>query len=134
VKIAKEAFDKLIEFRGFTRNHLLAEYSAFRIDQEMASDGLLRALLSSVLISLDDSRVAFDVEIEEAPAAPPPPIPLPPPHILLKPGAHNINGAMVDVPPDGDKDLVAYPLPPGRHIIDSKITYVHAIEGGFRVF
>jgi predicted phage terminase large subunit-like protein len=66
VKIAREAYEKLVELRGFTRNHLVAEYSAFKIDEEMESDELLRALLSGVLIALDDSRVAVDV----APAEP----------------------------------------------------------------
>jgi phage terminase large subunit-like protein len=60
VKIAREAQEKIVEFRGFTRNHLVAEYSAFRVGAEMASDALLRALLSGVLISLDNSRATAE--------------------------------------------------------------------------
>ncbi len=60
VKIGRAAYEKLVEFRGFTRNHLLAEYSAFRIDEELESDALLRAALSGVLICLDNSRATFD--------------------------------------------------------------------------
>ena len=55
VKIAESAFSKLVEHRGFTRNHLIAEFSAFRLDEELESDALLRALLSGVRVALDDS-------------------------------------------------------------------------------
>ena len=134
IKIAQAAHEKRVEFRGFTRNHLLAEYAAFRIDEEMESDALLRALLSGVLISLDNSQGAVDVEMASPPVAPPaPPVPLPPPHVFLKPGTHVIDGATVNVPADGDQDIVMFPLAPGRHLIDSKIAYVTPPGSGIRV-
>jgi hypothetical protein len=44
--------------------------------------------------------------------------------IWLTPGEHVIDGELVAVPPDGDKDLVEYPIAAGRHIVDSKIVIV----------
>jgi hypothetical protein len=52
--------------------------------------------------------------------------PAPPrmPTIFLAPGRHFIDGVSVDVPADGDKDLVEYPISPGRHIVDEKIAII----------
>jgi phage terminase large subunit-like protein len=130
VKIGKEAHEKTVEFRSHTRNHLVAEYTAFKIGEDLPADALLRALLSGTLIALDASRAS--AEDAEDPAPPPapraPPVPPPPPHILLPPGKHTIDGASVDVPKDGDKDLVMVELSVGRHLINSRITYVSRAE------
>jgi predicted phage terminase large subunit-like protein len=137
IKIARAAYEKLVEHRGFTRNHLLAEYGAFRIDEELEYDELLRALLSGVLIALENSSAAAidasEISLQTPPAAPAKPVPLPPPHVFLKPGTHVIDGATVNVPADGDRDIVMFPLAPGRHIIDSKIAYVTPPGSGIRV-
>ena len=56
VKITGPAYEKLVTYQGITRNHLLAEVHAYRMDAELGSDELLSALVSGVLIALDDSR------------------------------------------------------------------------------
>jgi phage terminase large subunit-like protein len=70
IKIARAAYEKLPEHRGVTRNHLLAQFQAFRLDEELENDELLRALLSGVRIALDDSRAAVDVETPQPVAHP----------------------------------------------------------------
>lgn len=56
--------------------------------------------------------------------------PAPPPSVRratsidLTPGLHTIDGQTIDVPWDGDRDLVAFPLPAGRHIIDGRVSVV----------
>jgi phage terminase large subunit-like protein len=135
VKIARPAYEKLVEICGHRRNHLLAEFSTFRLDEEMESDELLRALLSGVLISLDNSGAAAgDVQISPQPIAPPAqPVRPPVPTIFLTPGKHVIDGRAVDVPADGDKDLVEYPIDPGPHIVDEKRLNVARPGAGFQV-
>lgn len=77
-------------------------------------------------------RAAETVRRAMQPQAPAPPADPPPPaapqtSILLTPGPHVINGQKVDVPRDGDRDHVWYPLPPGRHVVDNRIAIVHPI-------
>lgn len=60
-----------------------------------------------------------EVMPREAPKTPPPrPAPSRAPGISLRPGRHVIDGVVVEVPPDGDRDLVDYQLAPGQHIVD----------------
>lgn len=63
---------------------------------------------------------------------PAPPDPPSLPTIFLTPGKHMIDGATVEVPRDGDRDLVEWPLAPGRHVVDSRITYVSDPNQGFK--
>jgi predicted phage terminase large subunit-like protein len=53
VKITRTAYEKLVTLRGVTRNHLLAQFHAFRAGEEMECDELLLALVSAVLVSVD---------------------------------------------------------------------------------
>ena len=46
----------------------------------------------------------------------------------LTPGKHTIDGAPIDVAPDGGRPLVLHPLPPGRHVVDAKIVIVEYIH------
>jgi hypothetical protein len=46
---------------------------------------------------------------------------------MLTPGKHTIDGAPIDVAPDGGRPLVLHPLPPGRHVIDDRVVTVENI-------
>ena len=46
---------------------------------------------------------------------------------MLTPGKHTIDGAPIDVAPDGGRPLVLYPLSPGRHVIDDRVVIVEYI-------
>jgi phage terminase large subunit-like protein len=133
VKIAKAAYEKFIEHCGVTKNHLIAQLTSFRLDEEQEgnNDELLRALLSAVRIALDDSSAAIDAEPASAPAPSPRPPP-PPPHIMLRPGTHVIDGATVNVLGD-QGDLLTVYVSAGRHIVDDKITYAITGLGGIVV-
>jgi hypothetical protein len=82
VKITRAAHEKLATLRGVTRNHLLAQFHAFRAGEELESDELLNALVSGVLLAIDDAP-ATEVELstlmvegpasEIEPASPPVP-------------------------------------------------------------
>ncbi len=58
VKITRCAYDKVLEHRGFTRNHFLAQFQAFRVGEDLESDELLHALCSGVMISIENSTRA----------------------------------------------------------------------------
>jgi hypothetical protein len=55
VKITRAAHEKLVTLRGITRNHLLAQFHGFRAGEELESDELLNALVSGVLLAIDDA-------------------------------------------------------------------------------
>ena len=67
--------------------------------------------------------------IEAAPAQEPPTPagrPSPATGVLLAPGPHIIDGQLVDVPHEGTREHVWYPLAPGKYVIDERIAIVHA--------
>jgi predicted phage terminase large subunit-like protein len=58
VKITRAAHDKMLTSRGVTKNHLLSQLHAFKLDdEETDGDELLNALFSAVLVAVDDARV-----------------------------------------------------------------------------
>ncbi|MGO9992858.1 MAG: DNA-packaging protein [Steroidobacteraceae bacterium] len=61
VKVTRAAHEKLVTLAGVTRNHLLAQFHAFRTGEEMDSDELLNALCSGVILALEE---ASSVQIE----------------------------------------------------------------------
>ncbi len=79
VKISRFAYEKISNSHGVTRNHLLAQFTAFRADEPSSErDELLDALASGVLLALDD--------------APEPPEPATAP-ITASPGADDAHAA-----------------------------------------
>ena len=69
-------------------------------------------------------RAAEAVRAVVHPATPKPPAET---SVLLTPGRHVIDGNVVDVPREGDRDHVYYPLAPGRHVIDERVVIVHPL-------
>ena len=55
------------------------------------------------------------------------------PRVLLTPGKHTVDGKPVDIPPDGDRPQVWYPLAAGRHEVDGHVMFVHAHPGTYPV-
>jgi phage terminase large subunit-like protein len=71
IKITRAAFEKLSMLGGVTQNHLLHQFQAFRAEEELESDALLCALISGVLLAIDDaaaSERAPDIGQSGAPA------------------------------------------------------------------
>ncbi len=135
VKITRAAHEKMATRCGVTRNHLLAQFQAFRADEPQDADELLAALCSGVLLSIEGAASGADPELEAAASA----IPLAPraapaaPTILLTPGKHVIDGQIVNVPADGDRDHVWFPIESGAHVIDNVRRNVARSGGGIRL-
>jgi hypothetical protein len=128
VSIAPEAFNATATLRGQRRNYLreLLEAGEATVTE---SNPLAIALATSVLLAFRDRLVMpaspQAVMAEEArPRAIRPPRPPAPAGVYIKPGLHVIDGKPVAVPPDGDKDLVFWELPVGKHVIDNVLTWV----------
>ena len=136
VTIAPAAAGRTVSFRGVTRNFLREILDQVEVP---ASNALALALSTAALMNFRGEKSLpppQGVDPKNWPPAPPAERtsrPLAPPHILLAPGTHNINGATVNVPHDGDKDLVMVKMPVGRHLVDHRITYVHQPGAGFRI-
>jgi phage terminase large subunit len=134
VKIAPTAH-RAVNFRGLTRDYLREVLDS---PDMPSSNPLAIALATAVLMNFRNERALpppEGVDPKDWPPKPPhvEPVPLPEPSILLTPGRHEIDGAIVDVPRDGDRDVVNFPLSVGRHLVDSKITYVSKPGAGIRI-
>jgi hypothetical protein len=134
VTFAQPAHERLVTFRGATRNFLRELASKSEVTE---SNPLAIAFATAVLIVYKD-RPALPpplqtVTAEEAPSQRAPAAAPPVPTIPLRPGRHVINGVVVDVPADGDKDWVAYPMPVGNHVVDEKMVHVHRPGCGIRI-
>jgi phage terminase large subunit-like protein len=126
VKIARCAVERQEVFRSANANHFMTQVLTFRPEAREASVELVTALCIGV--SLWGGGAMIDSPAPSSPPAPPGPPPLPP-HIMLRPGAHIVDGAAVVVPGE-DGEMVIFPVSPGRHTVDSKIAYAICPEGG----
>ena len=125
VKIARCAFERQEAFRSANANHFMTQVLTFRPEAREAPVELVTALCIGV--SLWGGGVMLDSSAAAPPPAPQGSPPLPP-HIMLRPGAHIIDGAAVNVPGE-DGDMVVVEVSPGRHTVNSKIAYAICPEG-----
>jgi phage terminase large subunit len=121
VTVARPAWQRELTFRGVKRNFLREI-----LDQlEPPQSPLLLALSTAVLIKYHGEPALPPKSPPKIEAPQPQEAPVPTPSgVWLKPGKHTINGSVVNVPIDGDRDLVFYEIAPGRHTIDHRIAYV----------
>ena len=57
IKMARAAFDRLVVFKGVSRNHLLSQLAAFRVDsKEQIADDVLDTFMYGVAIGLGDDQ------------------------------------------------------------------------------
>ena len=125
-RLTREARDKAAPFRGVTRNHFLAEVLGYAVDKGAEQPvEFVHALCVATLAAFDrDPAVEFlRPEKQDATQSETPPLP-PPPGLMLPVGRHNIDGRTVEVPRDGNRVEVFFPLEPGRHSIDSRLVWV----------
>jgi phage terminase large subunit len=119
VTIAPAAGARTLTFRGVSRNFLREVLDQADVP---ATNALAIALATAVLINFR-GEVALPPRRPVSAEDTPPPMPAGPgPYVMLRPGTHVIDGATVNVAGDPG-DLVMYPISPGRHLIDFKITY-----------
>lgn len=136
VSFAQPAHERLVTFRGSTRNFLRELASKSEVTE---SNPLAIAFATAVLIVYKD-RPALALPSRQtvtARAAPQMAMPAaapPVPTVPLRPGRHVINGVVVEVPAEGDKDWGAYPMPVGNHIVDEKIVNVQRPGSGIRLW
>ena len=133
VKMARPAFERQEPFRATNTNHFTTQLLTFRPEAPEQPAELMAALCTGV--GLWEGGVAFDassVPTQPAEPAMPPPEP-PPPGLLLPPGQHVIDGELVTVPAHGDDDLTFVHLSLGRHLVNSKITYIRDPNAGMKV-
>lgn len=128
VKIGKPAFERQAIFRSANVNHFLTQVLTFRPEVRDTPVELVTALCTGV--SMWNGGIASGAPPTPPEPPPPPPAPLPP-HIMLEPGTHVIDGLTVDVPGERGSLVMVY-VSVGRHIVDDKITYAITGLGGVR--
>lgn len=134
VRIAQPAHDRVVTFRGTTRN-FLRELS----QSDVSPSNPLALAYATAVLMVYKGRPTVEAPTPlpnegwsphklEKPPEPPKPV------ILLTPGPHVINGITVEVPRDGDKDWVWFPLErAGRHEIDGRVAIVADPRGTVRI-
>jgi phage terminase large subunit len=133
VKIASSA-ERTLTFRGTARNYLREILDQTEVP---SSNPLAVALATAVLMNFRGEKSLAPPQGVDPKSWPPaaaatPSVPQPKPHVMLRPGAHVINGSTVHVLGDPG-DLIAVEIPPGRHLIDSKIAYAIIPGAGIRI-
>ncbi|HUN27396.1 MAG TPA: hypothetical protein VMU67_13905 [Steroidobacteraceae bacterium] len=132
--LCRPAAERVVEYRGNTRNFLRELLSAEAPNSESP---LAQALATAVLLVYcgpDGEMVLPAATVPPRPvrgakpaSAPSAPAPRRFPSVLLAPGPHEIDGVGVDVTVPEDNPgcfLVSWPLRPGRHVIDGKVSIV----------